>query len=621
MDMEGEKMINRPPKHFTYNQDTENLFLFYQRINEAMFDYAPDSYKAPILDTRLLCDEAYRTYILLKNSNAEDKFYKKYIGTILQELLESLATDSIAKEILAGRYDTIVSNLKEACNDKNKFESTVRNLRNYLGQRKYYNALVQCLSKKIKGKRNQQEIIHMAELWLCEIYNLGYSKQHVYNVTNEFFTYVDINSADAIDEFFKKFDFKTKKWELLTFADKDLISYISGLQRTIKNDKVIVEEYEFDELKNLVQQPQYRKMYWFFSDLKALQKLRKVGCIKCVGEALDPYVAMQRVQDYIKTLSNFVTNFDNEDKKLYPYIVCLNYIKQRIIIQSPIDCRTRVYSQNYLHNTLKMIGSLKVSRNVFSVLLKVLEYHGDAIAQKSENRYAVSTLWTALETLFIDGQVAGSKGDIVKDALIEIIQRTYIIKRLKYLQIDFLRNIRAYNGDLIKKYNLEDISVFTEMLFDDPQSTRTKEVQATLAHNPLLRTRVYVMVDNDLGKADKIEKFLAKHRNRIGYQIDRIYRVRNFLIHAAQEMDYEDSTVECLHYYVDFVINYIFAKMEAGDAIVDIYDVIEEARGDNTVHKKILSDNPSMAVSRENYLKMLFGPSTNVMEYYMEHIV
>lgn len=93
------------------------------------------------------------------------------------------------------------------------------------------------------------------------------------------------------------------------------------------------------------------------------------------------------------------------------------------------------------------------------------------------------------------------------------------------------------------------------------------------------------------------------------------------MIHAAQEMDYEDSTVECLHYYVDFVINYIFAKMEAGDAIVDIYDVIEEARGDNAVHKKNLSDNPSMAVSRENYLKMLFGPSTNVMEYYMEHIV
>ena len=28
--------------------------------------------------------------------------------------------------------------------------------------------------------------------------NLGYSKQHVYNVTNEFFTYVDINSADAM---------------------------------------------------------------------------------------------------------------------------------------------------------------------------------------------------------------------------------------------------------------------------------------------------------------------------------------------------------------------------------------------------------------------------------------
>ena len=180
-------MINRPPKRFAYNKDTENLFLFYQRINEAMFDFAPDSYKAPILDTRSLCNEAYNTYMLLSSANSVDKYYKKYISTIIQELLDSLATDRIAKSLLKGRYDTIVSNLKESLDSTRKFESTIRNLINYLGQRRYYNAIVNDLIITIKGEKNQQEIIRLAELWLCEIYSLGYSKQHVYNIANSFF--------------------------------------------------------------------------------------------------------------------------------------------------------------------------------------------------------------------------------------------------------------------------------------------------------------------------------------------------------------------------------------------------------------------------------------------------
>ena len=90
-------MINRPPKNFTYNKDTSNLFLFYQRINEAFFDYAPDSYKAPILNTRLLCDEAYTTYLLLDSANSVDKYYNKYISSIKSELIELLTKDQIAK--------------------------------------------------------------------------------------------------------------------------------------------------------------------------------------------------------------------------------------------------------------------------------------------------------------------------------------------------------------------------------------------------------------------------------------------------------------------------------------------------------------------------------------------
>ena len=90
---------------------------------------------------------------------------------------------------------------------------------------------------------------------------------------------------------------------------------------------------------------------------------------------------------------------------------------------------------------------------------------------------------------------------------------------------------------------------------------------------------------------------------------------------AGQEFWYEDMIVECLHNYVDFVVNYILVKTEAGEYIEDIADVVDEAKNDNEVHKKILQDSKNIETNCENYKRLLFGPSDNVLNYYLNHIV
>lgn len=64
------------------------------------FDYLPDIYKAPTLNTRLLCREAYNTYKFLKELNALDKHNTKYLIPILKELEISLSKDKVAKETI-----------------------------------------------------------------------------------------------------------------------------------------------------------------------------------------------------------------------------------------------------------------------------------------------------------------------------------------------------------------------------------------------------------------------------------------------------------------------------------------------------------------------------------------
>lgn len=55
-------MLSRPSNNFKISDTTKNLFLFFQCVNEMTFDYSPDTYKAPTLNTRLICREAYNTY-------------------------------------------------------------------------------------------------------------------------------------------------------------------------------------------------------------------------------------------------------------------------------------------------------------------------------------------------------------------------------------------------------------------------------------------------------------------------------------------------------------------------------------------------------------------------------
>ena len=258
---------------------------------------------------------------------------------------------------------------------------------------------------------------------------------------------------------------------------------------------------------------------------------------------------------------------------------------------------------------------------MFSDFMGVLSYHGDAISQGVKNKYVITMLWTSLEMLFSNGSSGGSKGEHVKRALIEVIQRTYIIKRLKYLHNDVIANVKAYNKPLIEQYSLDSFEVFVDVLFDDPDTDRVKAVEKTLENNPLLRTRIFELVDKNIKNGERISDLLERHQKKIGWHIERIYRTRNFLVHAGQEFWYEDTIVECLHNYVDFVINYILVKTEAGEYVENISDIILEAQNDNEVHKKILHDNRGTNVNKDNYKLLLFGPSDNVLRYYQNHTV
>ena len=194
---------------------------------------------------------------------------------------------------------------------------------------------------------------------------------------------------------------------------------------------------------------------------------------------------MNYIQGYLKFLTNIIVTVDNETKRIYSTCVCLNYNKMNIKIKAAMHRRNRVYAQNYLPNVIKLLKSLNVSDKTYELLMKVFEYHGDAITSGVDNKYALTMLWTALETLFVNDNHNTNKGETVKIALLDILQRTYITKCLKYLHRDFVANVKATNKELIEAYDLESFPQFVEILIDTDDEDRHAKLEKTLEKNPL----------------------------------------------------------------------------------------------------------------------------------------
>ena len=61
--------------------------------------------------------------------------------------------------------------------------------------------------------------------------------------------------------------------------------------------------------------------------------------------------------------------------------------------------------------------------------------------------------------------------------------------------------------------------------------------------------------------------FLEKHAVRVKWQIMRIYRNRNLIIHNGQSMPYLNLLIENLHAYVDDFIEYVIYSIKKGHTI------------------------------------------------------
>ena len=144
--------------------------------------------------------------------------------------------------------------------------------------------------------------------------------------------------------------------------------------------------------------------------------------------------------------------------------------------------------------------------------------------------------------------------------LVPIIKRGYIYSLFEQLAND----IKNYNQDIYIDIVGEKSDEYTVVKKISEwvllENRKRDEFLMKCQDFPLLKERIEYYHE-ELADTSKVYGFVEKHAERVRWQVMRIYRNRNLIIHNADSMPYLELLIENLHSYVDAFLEYVINNL------------------------------------------------------------
>lgn len=610
-------MVNSIPNTWEYTEGLEMLFLFYQISDELLSKTSPDSFSLPLHNSMTLIREISEIYSILDGQSLIDKYYTAYIPVIIDELLASIEQDAILKKRLDKRLDIIRSGLIEAKSKSVVLDRWIGFLLQSCTPQTYLELYSAEIVRLISSTKNKKDLIYCTKNYYISLLATGYSREFLYQSTKKYFDNfnVKITNVNQIEEFLKQFTGKKIPMEFLILMDVATVDYLDSMSDNLALSKNISKINVQEERAILEKDTSVQELLKEYDNrLHSSNAHQKISIIRYCVEHVDFISAMEQFEDYIRFLQSFSQYFKHyhpskqiykalmkSDNDRYKEVKTHNkLLKRPYVNQATIDSRIK----NILNGTA-------MSFSTFNSVTNAIQMHADAFESRNLST-VIKNLWTAMETLF-SNPVSINSHENVLHGLVAVIQKTYILKRLRtlYSQLE-----NAANNLELRAIGITNFEEFVIYFSSYPEtSDEMKKIYSLLSLNPLMRSRLFEF-RKSLSTGNSIKASLEKHKERIEWQIRRLYRTRNIATHIGQEMSYNGIIINHLHNYFDFVVNYILCKSENNDFIISVPVLVFETQNDNRIHIELLKTNESLSAA--NYSTFLFGPDSHIMTYKFE---
>ena len=519
------------------------LLFFAQRMDELSFEYSMDSFKAPTLNVPFLINEALSEIEISKKVGRP----QYVVSHIVNELLERLRDNLVAPNLLSLDLSYY---LRENEMNADELEAKLRVLNTELHPHRYLYHCYKLLEVAI-AENKKIEINFLSREIVTTLQGLGVSSFEINSKVNEhFFGAKKVSSLSCLKGFFENFNPpRVREFEVALKIDS----------RMHILSKDILEIFNF----KLVKQIPEEFLHNCPEELKLLTASERILIAKKV-RAYDLFSAIELVHKNIDRLQDLFGLFNHKSTyKISETAQVRDLQKNEVSKERTSRNSMHFVRDNKPHPAAKKLGNmieyLHLPRGEDAdKFFRAIDFHG--LGSKSgsvENQ--IINIWTALET-FVPFEGNGPIGSNVVKKILPLIGLQYFGRFFEQVAFDLER----WNKDILDETvatvrNREVYSnaeaVLRLVALKEHEAT-LKELYERLGNFELLRFRLFEL-SKVFSSPKRTTKKLLAHQERVEWQLHRVYRTRNAIVHSGQTQAFSKLLVSNAHDYFDQVFSLV----------------------------------------------------------------
>lgn len=519
------------------------LLYFAQLVEEMLFDFSLDTYKASVMNTSLLCYEAISTLEQVEQGNIK----APNIWHVTAELCATFEKDPVANALVAIPYSAFVPALKNPKTPLKELQNVLELLAVQLSLKKYRKKNEDLLVQEILGDQSFSDIRRLTRSYITTLIAAGFSQKHIRDVILEFFHFGKnrISGPEAIKEFVELFP-----------HDKTEFTAVFRVERVFESVAEAFSALGLTVTKSLPAE----------IDLSAYPSFSPVGgqCLYALVSkipAKDIHSARMMAERLLKLCATFLRLFHHkQDPTWSPECIVVNAKDNSLKkVAAPTNSMHKCSDliQSVASKRLQLfMTDFSLERDSFSKFIRSAQLHSMALDSNADENQILN-LWISLESLVPSETKADDASNIehIVSSLMPFLCVGYIERLLNNLVKDLLRwnsvstrnALRAVPG---KKFTDKLAKVLVLSDFD----AERREIEATFLEFHLLRDR-FSYFQTLLSSPEAVVAALEAHRMRLEWQIRRIYRTRNIIVHSGETPNYTRPLIEHTHDYLDSVLS------------------------------------------------------------------
>jgi hypothetical protein len=530
---------------FTELTNNKNFIFFYQILEEMLFDYTLDTYKPSILNLHSLIEEAFEVISEIEKGNIQPP----NISHVLDELVTNLEKDKIANEMITVSRKEINAILKDPQIRKNYgvIKNTLAIIYNLVNQIDYKKKLELKIIELLKNEQEEfKEIRSATRSYITFLIYRGYNSNYIRKEVLNFFGNGDekFNNIEDIVKLFEIFNLEYHNYEVFFIADKMLSMCISS------NNKEESLLYKYD--RNNI--PEEIKQDRNFMKIASNENFYSIN-----RKELDPFSARNKTENSIIELSNLINIFHHKQNiACQKKFIVMDENNSITIINEPIKSMhkcidlKKAKAESKLQEFLK---SFKLTEDSFNKFINSVRLHSIAIHSSSHENQLLN-LWISLESLVPADTKNKDNANIqhIVDSIIPFLNMYYLKSLINKLIKDLVRWDVYKVRKLLKDIPGDDLQFkIVNLLSNNNLSEKLNNLMIEIKDFHLLNDRLKYFNELFLSK-EKIANTIINHTERLQWQIRRIYRARNLIVHTGNTPSYTATLIEHIHSYLDIIL-------------------------------------------------------------------